>query len=136
MQVHVVGDLDQAMSATTPKLVIVAPSQVIERTLPEVLRRWEGRLYVATSMPTYIEITNPDADKRQALSWLCRLFGVLEEQTVAVGDGRNDIPMIEWAGRGYAIEGAQPEVVAAAGGRIVGRPGSGGIAHLVEELLG
>jgi len=136
MQVHVVGDLDQAMSATTPKLVIVAPSDAVERTLPEVRRRWESRLYVATSLPTYIEITNPDADKRQALSWLCRRFGIPEEQTVAVGDGRNDIPMIEWAGRGYAVKGAQPEVVAAAGGRTVGKPGSGGIAHLVEELFG
>ena len=135
MEVHVVGDLDQAMTATTPKLVIVAAPDVVERTLQEVRRRWQGRLYVATSLPMYIEITNPNADKRQALSWLCQRFGVAEEETVAVGDGRNDQPMIEWAGRGYAVEGAPPEVVAAAGGRTVGRPGTGGIAHLVEELI-
>jgi hydroxymethylpyrimidine pyrophosphatase-like HAD family hydrolase len=44
--------------------------------------------------------------------------------------------MIEWAGVGFAVEGAPPEVVAAAGGRTVGRPGTGGIAHLVEVLIG
>jgi Cof subfamily protein (haloacid dehalogenase superfamily) len=136
MTVHVVGDLDAAMTSTTPKLVIVAAPEVVERCLPEVRDRWAGRLYVATSLPNYIEITNPDADKRQALEWLCARFGIDHEETAAVGDGRNDQPMIEWAGVGYAVEGAEPEVVAAAGGRTVGGPGTGGFARLVEALIG
>src|SRR5258708_28293099 len=136
MTVHVVGDLDVAMSATTPKLVIVAEPDAVEHWLPEVRRRWKDRLYVATSLPEYIEITNPDADKRQALAWLCARFGISHEETAAVGDGRNDEPMIECAGTRYAIEGAPPEVLAAAGGRAVGRPGTGGIAHLVQPLIG
>jgi hydroxymethylpyrimidine pyrophosphatase-like HAD family hydrolase len=108
----------------------------VERCLPELRRRWEGRLYVATSLPDYIEITNPDADKRQALEWLCARFGIGHEETAAVGDGRNDQPMIEWAGHGYAVAGAPPEVVAAARGRTVGPPGTGGVAQLVEALIG
>jgi Cof subfamily protein (haloacid dehalogenase superfamily) len=136
MTVHEVGDLDAAMGATTPKLVIVADTAVVELILPEVRQCWVGRLYVATSLPEYIEITNPDADKRQALAWLCGRFGIGHDETAAVGDGRNDQPMIEWAGVGYAIEGAPPEVVAAAKGRTVGPPGTGGIANLVKELIG
>jgi Cof subfamily protein (haloacid dehalogenase superfamily) len=136
MSVNVVGDLDAAMGPTTPKIVIVADTTVVERWLPEVRQRWAGRLYVATSLPHYIEITSPDADKRQALEWLCARFGISHDETVAVGDGRNDQPMIEWAGAGYAVEGAPPEVVAAAGGRTVGPPGTGGIARLVEALIG
>jgi Cof subfamily protein (haloacid dehalogenase superfamily) len=135
MTVHVVGDLDAAMTATTPKVVIVAAPEVVERWLPVIRERWAGRLYVATSLPNYIEITSPDADKRQALAWLCARYGIPHDDTAAVGDGRNDQPMIEWAGVGYAVEGAPPEVVAAAGGRTVGRPGTGGIAHLVEALI-
>lgn len=134
MAVHVVGDLDAAMGQTTPKLVVVATPQVVERWLPEIRARWAGRLYVATSLPGYIEITNPNADKRQALGWLCARFGIDRAQTAAVGDGRNDEPMIAWAGEGYAVEGAPPEVVAAAGGRTVGGPGTGGFARLVEAL--
>jgi Cof subfamily protein (haloacid dehalogenase superfamily) len=135
MEVHVVGDLDAAMGPTTPKLVIVAAPDVVERCLLEVRQCWAGRLYAATSLPNYLEITNPNADKRQALEWLCDRFDIPHDATVAVGDGRNDQPMIEWAGAGYAVAGAPPEVVAAAGGRTVGPPGTGGIAHLVEELL-
>ena len=135
MEVHVEPDLDQAMSATTPKLVVVADEDVVSRLLPEVRERWAGRLYAATSLPRYLEMTNPDADKRQALEFLCERLGVRREETVAVGDGRNDQPMIEWAGLGYAVEGAPPEVVAAAAGRTIGKPGSGGIAWMVEQLL-
>jgi hydroxymethylpyrimidine pyrophosphatase-like HAD family hydrolase len=54
---------------------------------------------------------------------------------VAVGDGRNDSSMLGWAARGYAVEGAAPEVIEAAGGRTVGKPGTGGIATLISELL-
>jgi hydroxymethylpyrimidine pyrophosphatase-like HAD family hydrolase len=135
MEIHVVGDLDGAMSTTTPKLVIVAPEETVNRLLPEVRQRWAGRLYAATSMPRYLEVTNPNADKRQALEFMCNRLGVSHEETVAVGDGRNDQPMIEWAGLGYAVEGAPPEVVAAAEGRTIGKPGSGGFAALVDRLL-
>src|SRR5262249_51889798 len=123
MTIHVEPDLETAMGPTTPKLVIVAAPEVVERWLPVIRQRWVGRLYVATALPNYIETTNPNADKRQALEWLCGRLGVTPEETAAVGDGRNDLPMIEWAGAGYAVEGAVPEVVAAAGGRTVGRPG-------------
>jgi Cof subfamily protein (haloacid dehalogenase superfamily) len=136
MEIHVVGDLDRAMGPTTPKLVVVAQKEVVDRLLPEVRERWNGRLYAATSMPTYLELTSPRADKRQALAFLCDRLGVDVSTTAAVGDGRNDQPMLEWAELGVAIEGAPPEVVAAADGRTVGPPGTGGIVDLVDHLLG
>jgi len=130
----VVPDLDAAMGPTTPKVVIVAEQADVERMLPEVRQRWAGRLYAATSMPTYIEFTHVDSDKRRALQFLCERLGVSEAATVAVGDGRNDLPMLEWAGLGVAVADAAPEVLAAAD-RVIAAPGSGGIAALVGELL-
>ena len=134
MAIHFVPDLDQAMGRFTPKLVIVAPHAKIEALLPEVRRRWEGQRYAATSLPDYLEITNPRADKRKALEFLSGRLGVNAADAVAVGDGRNDLPMIEWAGLGVAVEGAPPEVLSAAD-RVIPRPGSGGIAELVRELV-
>jgi len=63
-----------------------------------------------------------------------RRLGLGAADAVAVGDGRNDLPMIEWAGLGVAVEGAPPEVLAAAD-RVIPRPGAGGIAELVGQLL-
>jgi Cof subfamily protein (haloacid dehalogenase superfamily) len=134
MPINVVKDLDQAMGTTTPKLVIVAARNVLEAALPGVRRRWQGRLNVATSMPTYLEFTTIESDKAQALAFLCTQLGIAQDQTVAVGDGRNDVSMIAWAGLGVAVEGSEPEVVAAAA-RTVPGPGHGGIQQLADVLI-
>ena len=134
MPLTVVPDLDAALGPTTPKVVIVAEAGTIQRLLPQVRERWAGRLYAATSLPQYLEMTAVGADKRRALEWLCERDGCTREEVVAVGDGGNDLPMIEWAGLGVAVDTAPPEVLAAAG-LVIGPPGSGGIAGLVDRLL-
>ena len=134
MAVNVAEDLDKAMGPTTPKLVIVAKREVLEALLPEVRRRWQGRLNAATSMPNYLEFTAIQSDKANALAFLCKRMGIRQEQTVAVGDGRNDVSMIAWAGLGIAVEGSEPEVIAAADRTIPG-PGRGGIQQLADMLI-
>jgi Cof subfamily protein (haloacid dehalogenase superfamily) len=134
MAINVVQDLDKAMGTTTPKLVIVAAREVLEALLPEVRRRWAGRLNAATSMPRYLEFTSDVSDKAKALAFLCMKMGIPQGRTVAVGDGRNDVSMIAWAGLGVAIEGSEPEVVAA-GDRTIPGPGHGGIQQLADLLI-
>jgi Cof subfamily protein (haloacid dehalogenase superfamily) len=134
MAINVVEDLDKAMGPTTPKLVIVSTRQTLEGLLPEVRRRWEGRLNAATSMPTYLEFTSIVSDKANALAFLCQRMGIPRGQSVAVGDGRNDVSMIAWAGLGIAVEGSEPEVIAAADRTIPG-PGHGGIQQLADLLI-
>lgn len=134
MEINFVPDLVQATGPTTPKVVIVAGRERTEALLPEVRERFRGRLNAATSMPTYLEMTNPKSDKRRALEFLCGGLGITADQAAAVGDGRNDLPMIEWAGLGAAVEGSPPEVLAAAD-LVVAKPGQGGIRTLVARLL-
>jgi Cof subfamily protein (haloacid dehalogenase superfamily) len=135
MEIHVVGDLNAAMGPTTPKLVIVSTGQKLEALLPEARKRWEGRLNVATSVPTYLEFTSIESDKASALAFLCDRLDIPQDQCVAVGDGRNDASMIAWAGLGVAVEGSPAEVIAAADRTIQG-PGHGGIKQLVDVLIG
>ena len=134
MEVHVVPDLDVAMGPTTPKLVIVSEPDVLERLLPDCRRIWAGKLNVATSTPDYLEFTSVGSDKASALSFLSDRLGVARGETAAVGDGRNDASMIEWAGYGFAVDTSPPEVVAVAD-RIIPGPGHGGIQQLADALL-
>jgi len=134
MKINVVVDLDGAMGPTTPKLVIVTAAEKAEVLLPDVRRRWAGRLNAATSVPEYIEFTSVESDKASALRFLSERMGVAQGEVAAVGDGRNDASMIAWAGLGVAVEGSPPEVVAAAD-RIIPGPGHGGIQQLAEALL-
>lgn len=134
MEIHVAPDIDSALGQTTPKLVVVAERRRVENLLPEFRERWRGRLFVTTSQPTYLEMTRPDADKRQALEFVARRLDIDPADAVAAGDGRNDIPMLRWAGVAVAVEGAPEEVVQVAD-RVIPPPGKAGIAKLVGELL-
>ncbi len=53
------------------------------------------------------------ADKRAALTDLCENLGVPTERAIAIGDGANDLPMMQVAGLSVAFH-AKPKVVAAA----------------------
>ena len=47
--------------------------------------------------------------KSGALAWLCERLGVRRERVVTLGDGMNDVDMLEWAGLGVAVaEAARP----------------------------
>ncbi len=134
MEIHVVADLDLAMGPTTPKLVIVSTPAMLEELLPDVRRRWAGRLNAATSTPDYLEFTSVESDKASALRFVTERLGIAQSEVAAVGDGRNDASMITWAGLGIAVEGSPPEVIAAADRTIPG-PGHGGIQQLADTLL-
>ena len=134
MEIHAVADLDLAMGPTTPKLVIVSTPAMLEELLPDVRRRWAGRLNAATSTPDYLEFTSVESDKASALRFVTERLGIAQSEVAAVGDGRNDASMIAWAGLGIAVEGSPPEVIAAADRTIPG-PGHGGIQQLADTLL-
>ncbi|MBV9439150.1 MAG: HAD family phosphatase [Candidatus Eremiobacteraeota bacterium] len=55
-------------------------------------------------------VLNRDASKKNALARLCADFQIPAERVLAIGDSRNDIPMLRWAGIGVAMGNALPEV--------------------------
>jgi Cof subfamily protein (haloacid dehalogenase superfamily) len=55
-------------------------------------------------------VLSREASKQTALSRLCADFGVPAEHVMAIGDSRNDVPMMQWAGIGVAMGNALPEV--------------------------
>jgi Cof subfamily protein (haloacid dehalogenase superfamily) len=55
-------------------------------------------------------VLNREASKRNALARLCADFQIPSEAVLAVGDSRNDVPMLRWAGVGVAMGNAPAEV--------------------------
>jgi HAD superfamily hydrolase (TIGR01484 family) len=58
-------------------------------------------------------VLNREASKEHALAQLCSDLRIPAERVLAIGDSRNDVPMLQWAGIGVAMENALPEVRAA-----------------------
>ena len=55
-------------------------------------------------------VLSREAGKKNALAKLCADFGIPAERVLAIGDSRNDVPMLRWAGSGVAMANALPEV--------------------------
>lgn len=59
---------------------------------------------------TECAVTNREATKQRALARLCADFQITSDRVLAIGDSRNDVPMLRWAGMGIAMGNALPEV--------------------------
>lgn len=75
--------------------------------------------------------------KGTALAELCRIVGCTTADAVAVGDWVNDIPMLQVAGRSFAMGGAPDLVRAAASDALETTAGAGGgIAEAIRRAWG
>jgi Cof subfamily protein (haloacid dehalogenase superfamily) len=96
------------------KLLIIGDEAATSTTLAELRERFSASLYITRSLPTFAEVANHDCSKGAALSWLAGRLGVDQADTVAIGDGLNDLEMVLWAGTGVAVGNAVPALKAAA----------------------
>jgi hypothetical protein len=81
-----------------------------------------------------LEVSAPGVNKASALAWLAERLGVEAGQVVAFGDMPNDVPMLVWAGEGYAMAGGHPEAIAAASYQAP-PCAQDGVAQVLERLL-
>ncbi|MBR5122396.1 MAG: HAD family phosphatase [Anaerotignum sp.] len=81
-----------------------------------------------------IEITSLFATKAKALEKLCDLLGLTREQVLAMGDGDNDMPMIQFAGIGVAMENGEEHIKQAAD-IIADDCNDFGAAKILEQII-
>lgn len=62
--------------------------------------------YVTRSNPEFVEVMAPGVDKGDALAFVARHLNIPLEQTLAVGDSWNDIPLLRAAAYGVAMGNA------------------------------
>jgi Cof subfamily protein (haloacid dehalogenase superfamily) len=81
-----------------------------------------------------VELSLVGVSKAATLADLAASRGVDRADVVAFGDMPNDVEMLAWAGRGYAMTGGHPDAVAAAG-RTAPSCLDDGVAQVLEHLL-
>jgi Cof subfamily protein (haloacid dehalogenase superfamily) len=102
--------------------------------------RFDGRLYFSIARsPAFpgVEFTNvvaPEVSKGKALEALALHLGVLLSEVMAVGDGTNDITLLDKAGLAVAMDNAPDEVKAVAD-HIAPDVDQNGLAAAVERFL-
>lgn len=96
------------------KILWIDTEERIQQMQKELPAQAFSQVTFCTSQTTYLEFFNSQVSKAKAMERLGQLFGIRQEEMIAVGDGLNDLPMIEYAGLGVAMENAQAQVKARA----------------------
>ncbi|MCM3661262.1 Cof-type HAD-IIB family hydrolase [Georgenia satyanarayanai] len=88
----------------------------------------------AVGWTAWLDLAPDGVTKASALDMLRERMGVAPGATVAVGDGRNDVEMLRWAGLGVAMGGAD-EVTRAAADLVTAPVEEDGIVPVLSALL-
>lgn len=83
---------------------------------------------------TDIHVTHEHGTKRYGVEKLIELLGVSKNQTMGIGDGYNDLPMLEAVGLKVVMGQAPPEVKAVAD-YITGALDEDGVAEAIEKFI-
>lgn len=110
--------MDQLMKMrdqlTIYKLMIDGYKPELDRVTPLIPDSFKQQFHIIRSEEYFIEFINPQANKGNALLELSKKLGIQPNETMALGNGGNDLSMIKAAGLGVAMGNSIQEVLDAA----------------------
>jgi Cof subfamily protein (haloacid dehalogenase superfamily) len=83
---------------------------------------------------TFVEFVPAGASKGNGVAHILGESSWPSFHTVAIGDSENDLPMLQRAGRSFAVANAAPDVLTVAD-RIVARCNEDGVAEVLEHMV-
>lgn len=126
--------LENFNSSFIGKAVVIGKREILEDVKREMESRFKGELELKYSLDCALEILSPEMDKSEGVKWVMEKFGIDQKETIAIGDGENDIGMIRHAALGIAMSNACDSLKKAAD-YITLSNSEDGVAHAVEKFV-
>lgn len=127
-------DLADVVAQPTLKLTARHPRLTPDDLLAVLDASGLPGFHATTSGAPFLEITGAGVTKAAGVARLCGLLGVDAAEVLAVGDAKNDLELLRWAGIGVAMGNAVPETIAAADW-VTTSNDADGVARIVERVL-
>ena len=124
----------RARPADMQKLLIIDTPEGADRAQAALREAFPRGVVFLKSKPHYIEIAPEGVDKGQSLALLAWMLGLEREEVMAFGDGQNDVPMLAWAGEGWAMANSCPQALASVS-RVAPSSAEDGVAQVIERCL-
>ena len=134
LTLHPVGPLLDWLDRPPTKLVVIGDPDALDALEERMKARFGPRLYISKSLPYFLEFAAPGVTKAAGLEFLAGRLGFSAGQTVAFGDGENDVELVDWAGFGVAVANAHERVLAAAD-LVCPSVEEEGVAQVIEAFL-
>ncbi len=130
---RVVDKFEDLYHDEVTRVVIRAPGVDVDHFDSMVHRIGLNDVTYAVGYSAWLDLTPPNVSKASALETLRRQLGVYPDHTVAVGDGNNDLEMLQWARVSAAMANA-PDAVKAAADMVLGTVDEDGVLEVLEPL--
>jgi len=134
MSFQEVGDVAKALKKGPAKMVIIDTPDRIAAREAGIVRLWGGVLEITSSTPDCLEFTAAGVSKGSALKFLTQRLNIEPNRVAAIGNERNDLSMIDWAGYGGAVANA-PSSVRKTARVVVGDHDDDGVAEFIDAWL-
>ncbi len=134
IDVHEVGPLLAWLERPPTKLVVVGEESALDALGERARQHFGARLFIAKSLPIFLEFAHPEVSKGAGLQFVADRFGLDPATTVAFGDGENDLELLDWAGYAVAVENAHDSVKARAN-FVCPSADDEGVAQVLEAFL-
>ena len=110
----IITEVDDIVAGPVSRVIIRDPDATAEDFVELAARLGlHGTDYVV-GWTAWLDLTPVGVSKASGLALVAERLGVEQGDVLAIGDGRNDLEMLRWAGRGVAMGQAIEEVRAAA----------------------
>ncbi len=110
----IVTDVEDLLAAEVSRVIIRDPDSTADEFVALAGELGlHGTNYVV-GWTAWLDLAPVGVSKASGLQYVAKQLGLTADDALAVGDGRNDLEMFEWAHRGVAMGQAIEEVIAAA----------------------
>ena len=113
---------------------IIVNNENLKQELMERIAKERDDVYQTSSIQQLLEVSYKDAGKKSGVKFLTEYLGLKQEEVACMGDGDNDIDMIQYAGVGIAMENATDNLKAHAD-FITLHHDKDGLAYAFREIL-
>ena len=129
----VTDDFDKLL-AKADKLTFVSDDEPLLRQLHANSKAYGDDATIVQSQTYYLDVTAKRGNKGDGIVALCKAFGVSLDDTAAIGDQANDVPMLERAGLSIAM-GNAPDAVKAKAREHTTANDADGVAHAIDTII-
>jgi len=133
-EVHVITDMEPMRPLGVTKMLWIIPPEDAGHLQTEMLTLLDGKVNCHTSQPYLLEFVDAGASKGKALEAIGAAYGIAREEMIAVGDGWNDVSMLEYVGLGVAMGNAPEEIKALCQYTTLSN-NEDGVARVVEKYI-
>ena len=126
--------LDAVSTHPISKCLIMGEAEKLALLEKEMSKALNGRMGVFRSEPYFLELVPKGTDKALSSAFLLNSLQIDKKEMIAIGDGFNDVSLIQYAGLGVAMANAQ-EIVRNNANYITFSNEEDGVAHVIEKFV-